>query len=221
MRKIVEDVEMPAPTGVTPGDPPPEQPPLNPDEEEHEAGPEEQAFYDQFTLKAIEFIHGPKSSRAVMKHLNQKDLSVPEAVGRTTAFIAGQILNSAKSAKQDVFPDAVLEASQEIVEELLEVGARSKIFPIEWPEGEAELSQEQSDLAAQSASLASHYFGSEFVKTPEGKNAQPEAEKAYLSGIAREADAGTLDPDFAAAQGVAPPTTVRGGVKRALIRQVE
>lgn len=216
MRKIIEDVAMPAPTGVMPGDPPPEGPALS-EETESEAGPEEQAFYDQFVLKAMEFIHGPKSSRAVMKHLNQKDMSVPEAVGRTAAFVAEQIGESIKAAKQPMFPDAMFDASQEIVEELLEFGAASKIFPIEWPQDDEELSQEQSDLAAQAVSLAAHYYGENFVKTQDGKAAQPAAQNAYLSGIAREADAGTLDPDFAAQHGQA--TTVQEGVKRALIRQ--
>lgn len=219
MRKIVEDVEMPAPTGVMPGEAPPPGPALS-DEEEQEASPEEQTFYDQFVLKAIEFIHGPKSGRAVLKHLNQKDMSVPEAVGRTTAFIVKNIGDSAKAAKQETYPDAMLEASQEIVEELLELGSASKIFPIEWPtEDVDELTPEQSDLAAQSVSLAAHYYGSDFVKTKEGKEAQPEAQKAYLAGIAREADAGSLDPDFAASMGQG--NTVRGGVKRALIKQVQ
>lgn len=217
MRQIIEDHNLPAPTGVMPGDEP-QQPQLNSDGEE-QASPEEQQFYDQFMAKALTFIHGPKSSRAVLQHLNQKDLSVPEAVGRTTAFIVKQISGSAKAAKAQVYPDAMFSASQEIVEDLLQTGSAAKIFPIDWPQDDkSELSPEQSDLAGQAVSLAAHYYGKEFVQTEEGKALQPKAQDAYLSGIANEADQGSLDPDFEASLG---KTTVRDGVKRALIRQVQ
>lgn len=222
MRKIIEQATLPAPTGVMPGEPPPSQqaPGIVDEGEDVQATPEEQADYEQFVLKAIQFIHGPKSSRAVLQHLNQKDTSVPEAVGRTTAFIVKNISNSAKLAKASVSPDVMFEASHEIVEELLGVGSASGIFPIKWPEQDnAPLSPEQEDLAAQSVSLAAHFYGQEFVKTREAQDLKPQAQDMVLAGIAREADRGQLDPDFAQSQGRA--TTVRDGVQRALIKRVQ
>lgn len=210
-RRIVEEVVQPAPTGRMPDDPGGGDP-LN----EEAVSPEEQQFYDTFINKAIEYIHGPKSSRQVLKHLNQKDLSVTEAVGRTTAMIATNIISSAQAAKQQIMADAVFSAGQEIVEELLQVGTRAKIFPIEWPtEDNAELTPEQEKMAQDAFALALKYFGDGFLQTEQGKALQTEAQGAVLRNIQDEAKAGTVNSDFM----VTDPNTVEGGVKRALVRQ--
>lgn len=210
MRRIIEDVVQPSPTGRMPG----EQDPVDP-MDETAVSPEEQQFYDTFMNKAIEYIHGPKSSRAVLKHLNQKDLSVPEAVGRTAAMIATNIIGSAQAAKQEVNSDAVFGAGQEIVEELLHYGSKAGIFPIEWPDdGKQELTDEQSQLAQDSFALATKYFGDDFLKTPQGKDMQGAAQTEVLRNIQKEKQAGTLSPDFM----VTDPNTVEGGVKRAILK---
>lgn len=207
----MREVVMPAPTGRMPDDN------LQSDDPnaESQATPEEQQFYDIFMSKAIQFIHGPKSSRQVLKHLNQTDLSVPEAVGRTAAMIAGNVLSSAQQAKQKVYPEAVLSAGQEIVEELLDLGSRAGVLPIEWPEdGKQELTPEQEELAQQSIAMATKYFGDDYLKTEDGKALQGEAQTEMLRQIQNEAKAGTINPDFM----VTDRNTVEGGVKRALLK---
>lgn len=209
MRRIIEDVVQPAPTGRMPGEVD------QPDPMDEEAvSPEEQQFYDTFMNKAIEYIHGPKSSKAVLKHMNQKDLSVPEAVGRTTAMIASNIVSSAQAAKQDVNSDAVFSAGQEIVEELLSYGSQAGIFPIDWPAEGEELTPEQEQIAQDSFALAAKYFGDGFLQTQQGKALQTDAQSEVLRNIQSEKQAGTLNPDFM----VTDPNTVEGGVKRAVLR---
>lgn len=192
---------------------PDEGPQVDPLDEEA-VSPDEQQFYDTFMNKAIEFIHGPKSSRQVLQHLNQKDMSVPEAVGRTTAMIAKNIVESAKMAKAKVSPDAVLGASQEIVEELLDLGTRAGIFPIDWPEEDADnLSPEQEKLAQDSLAYAAEVYGKELLKSPEGESISRDAQNEVLRQVQSESKAGTANPDFMVTNG----NTVEGGVKRAIM----
>lgn len=183
--------------------------------DEEAVTPEEQQFYDTYLDKAMEFIHGPKSSREVLQHLNQKEMSVPEAVGRTTAMIAKNIVQSAKIAKAKVNPDAVFGASQEIVEELLDLGSRAGIFPIEWPEedGEDSLTPEQQQLAQDSFACAAEVYGNDLLKSPEGAEISQDAQTEVLRQVQAESKAGTADPNFMVTNG----NTVEGGVKRAIM----
>lgn len=208
-RAIVEEATLPAPTGRMPD----EGPAIDPLDEEATT-PEEQQFYDTFMNKAIEFIHGPKSSRDVLKHLNQKDMSVPEAVGRTTAMIAKNIVQSAKLAEVKVSPDAIFGAGQEIVEELLELGSRAGIFPIDWPEDDkAELSPEQEKMAQDAFATAAQFYGEDLLKSPEGESLSREAQSEVLRQVQSEVKSGRASPDFMVTNG----DSVEGGVKRALI----
>jgi type III secretion system FlhB-like substrate exporter len=208
-RAIVEEATLPAPTGRMPD----EGPAIDPLDEEATT-PEEQQFYDTFMNKAIEFIHGPKSSRDVLKHLNQKDMSVPEAVGRTTAMIAKNIVQSAKLAEVKVSPDAIFGAGQEIVEELLELGSRAGIFPIDWPEDDkAELSPEQEKMAQDAFATAAQFYGQDLLKSPEGEALSREAQSEVLRQVQSEVKSGRASPDFMVTNG----DSVEGGVKRALI----
>ena len=187
MRELIpsqaaQDPSIPHPTGVMPGQP------TGPEIPDPEAvDPQEQAIYDQFMVKAFDTIHGPKSSPAVLAHMNQKDLTVPEAVGRTAAWLLSAIGSSAKQAKQPVPADVSFHAAAEIVQELYEFGAAAKIFPKEALNPET---VEQAWLYA-----IDERFGEE-LNTPEGKAAMREAQDLFARGIAVEADAGALDPDF-------------------------
>lgn len=208
-RAIVDEVVQPAPTGRMPD----QGPDIDPLDEEA-VTPEEQQFYDIYMDKAMEFIHGPKSSRQVLQHLNQKDMSVPEAVGRTTAMIAKNIVQSAKIANVKVNPDAVFGASQEIVEELLDLGTRAGIFPIDWPEEDADnLTPEQEKLSQDSLAMAAQYYGEDLLKSPEGASISQDAQTEVLRQVQNEGKAGTADPNFM----VTNSNTVEGGVKRAIM----
>jgi hypothetical protein len=209
MRSIVETT-LPAPTGRMPDQAPPTDP-----LDEEAASPEEQEFYDTFMNKALEYIHGPKSSRQVLKHMNQPDLSVQEAVGRTTAMIAKNIVESAKMAKVKVIPEAVFNAGQEIVEELFELGSRARVFPIEWPteDGEDNLTPEQQKLAQDAYAHAAQYYGQELLQSPDAESLKAEAQDEVLRQVQDEVKAGKASPDFMVTDG----SSVEGGVKRALI----
>jgi hypothetical protein len=208
-RAIVDEVVQPAPTGRMPD----QGPDIDPLDEEA-VSPEEQQFYDAYLAKALQFIHGPKSSRQVLQHLNQPDLSVPEAVGRTTAMIAKNVVQSAKIAGQKVNPDAVFGASQEVVEELLDLGSRAGIFPIDWPKEDADnLTPEQEKLAQDSFASAAQYYGNDLLKSPEGQSLSQDAQNEVLRQVQNESKAGVADPNFMVTNG----NTVEGGVKRAIM----
>lgn len=226
MRSIVDEEILPAPTGRMPDEPAPAaagtgvpgagtNPADSSDPLDEEAvSAEEQEFYDIFVAKALQFIHGPKSSRQVLKHLNQSDLSVPEAVGRTTAMIAKNIIQSAQQAGQQVSPDAAFGAAQEVVEEVLEVGVRAGILPVDWPiEDTEELTPEQEKLAQDSFAFAAQFYGNDMLQDGSGQALQGEAQNEVLRQIQGEAKAGTLSPDFMVTDG----NTVEGGVKRAIM----
>lgn len=208
-RTLVEEVTQPSPTGRMPDEP---ENPTDPMDEEA-VTPQQQAFYDQFMNKAVEYIHGPKSSRAVLKHLNQRDLSVPEAVGRTTAMIVKNIVGSAKTAKQPIDSDAVFGAAQEIVEELLQVGSAAKVIPLDWPQDDSEPPPELAKVAQDSLAMAAYYYGDDLTKSGEGKELQGQAQNEVLRQIHQEAQDGTINPEFMKSD----PNTVQGGVKRALL----
>jgi hypothetical protein len=181
---VAEQSEPMRPTGVMPGQD------REPEEMDPEAvDPAEQQVYDQLMVKAMETIHGQKSSPAVLAHMNQKDLTVPEAVGRTASWLLGAISGSAKAAKQPIPPDVAFHAAAEIVQELYEFGAAAKIFPKEALNPET---VEQAWLHT----IDDRY--AEELQTPEGKAAMREAQDLFAQGIAVETDAGALDPQFGA-----------------------
>lgn len=207
-RNIVAETVQPAPTGRMPGEP--ERDPLD----EEAPTPEEQQFYDTFLNKAFEFIHGPKSSRAVIQHLNQKDMSVQEAVGRTAAMIAKNIVDSAKMANVKVVPEAIFGAAPEVIEELFDIGHRAGIFPIDWPEDDkAELSPEQEKMAQDAFALAAQHYGDDLLKSGDAGAISADAQTQVLRQVQAEQKAGTANPDFMVTNG----NTVEGGVKRALM----
>src|SRR5688572_24822495 len=99
-----ELVDLPRPSGAGPdGSIPGEEP-------EEAVSPEEQAQYDQFVARAINFIHNPESADSIIDHLNDSEVSIPEAVGRTAAFIAQRMVEAAKAMEVQLSPDVVFHA---------------------------------------------------------------------------------------------------------------
>lgn len=202
-------LDLPRPTGAGPdGVAPNSVDPLN----EETVGDDEQGQYEQFVVNALKFIHGPEGRDVVIDHMNQKDLSVPEAVGRTAAFIAMRVSESAKAQGAELSPDAVFHAGTEIVEELMEVGARARILPIDWPGGDEEPPPETQELIEQAFAIGVHEYGKQFVQTEEGQALAGEAGTFYAQQVAKEADAGTADPQF-----MGRNSPVAQGVRRALV----
>lgn len=213
-------LDLPTPTGVGPDGAVPSDDPLN----EEAVSPQEQADYEQFVIRALQFIHGPETRDAIIDHLNQTDLSVPEAVGRTAAFVAQRIVETAKASGAELSPDAVFHGGTEIVEELFEVGSRAGVLPVEWPETtsdeeEVDLPPETQEMVEQAFAIGVHEYGKDFVQTDEGKALSDEAGNFFAMQVAKEADAGQLAPEFVAAtENMSRRNpSVRQGVRRALV----
>lgn len=215
-----ELLDLPRPTGAGPDGSIPSDDPLN----EEAVSPEEQEQYEQFVVRALQFIHGPETRDAIIDHLNQTDISVPEAVGRTAAFVAQRIVETAKAAGAELSPDVVFHAGTEVVEELFEVGSRAGVLPVEWPETasdqeEVELPPETQEMVEQAFAIGAHEYGKNFVNTPEGQSLADEAGNFYASQVAQEADAGQLAPEFvqAAEKMSGRGAQAKHGVRRAIV----
>lgn len=153
--------------------------------DENTVSPEEQAQYDQFVTKALTLIHGEKSQDAILEQLNQKDLELYEAVGRSAAQMAMALADQAKAAGIELSPDVVWHATKDyIVPELFEIGEASRIFP--------EAPQEQIDMAFLEATKV---YGEQMLEGPDGGKLSEEAENFYAEQVAREVDSGEVDPD--------------------------
>lgn len=189
-------LEQPRPTGAGPDG---VEPTVDPWDETN-VTEEEQGQYDQFVTKALRFIHHPQSRDKIIDHMNDKNVSVPEAVGRTAAVVVETVVNHAKASGVDISGDAVFHAGTEIVQELMEVGARAGIFPIKWPEDESDLPQEIDYMLEQAFAIGVHEYGKKMTATEEGKALADEAQNFYATQVAKEADAGQLDPTFAGQQ---------------------
>lgn len=205
-------VDLPRPTGAGPDGSLPGDDELD----EEAVSEEEQSQYEQFVVIAMQFIHGQEGRDAVIDHLNDNQVSIPEAVGRTAAFIVQRVSESAKAQEAELSPDVVFHAGQEIVEELFEVGAAAGIFEIELPEEGQEPSPEVQEMMEQAFAIGAHEYGKAFVQTEEGKGMADEAGNYYAKQVAQEADEGRLDPKFAEQfgrpAGSAPP-------KRAVVQE--
>lgn len=118
--------------------------------EEEQPPPEEQAQYDQFVTRALQFINGPKTLDVVLKSMNEGSRPVYENVGRQAARIAHNIVQTAERAGTKISPDVIFHGGQEIVAELLEVGEEAGIFDV--PED-----KEQNELEMAFMSAVEHY----------------------------------------------------------------
>lgn len=215
-RELIDLNSLPKPTGAGPDGVVPASDPA----EEESVSSEEQAQYEQFVTKAMQFIHGEKTRDAILDHLNQTDLSVPEAVGRTAAFVVRGVAGVAKAQDVELSADVVFHAGREIVEELMLTGSKAGILPIDFPEEEdAELPPETEQLVEQAFAVGAHEYGKAFVQSEEGQALAPEAADFYARQVAKEADAGTLHPEFAQQVSQRRDTPVAQGVRRALIQE--
>lgn len=211
MKDLLDLNALPHPTGQGPDGSRPDDP-----LDEEAVSEEEQAQYEQFIVIAMQFVHGAESRDVVIDHLNDNQVSIPEAVGRTAAFIVQRVSESAKAQGAELSPDVVFHAGQEIVEELFEVGATAGIFEIELPAEGEEPSPEVQQMMEQAFAIGAHEYGKAFVQTEEGKATADEAGTYFAKQVANEADEGRLDPRFAEQFGGQPGAA---RPKRALVQE--
>ncbi len=152
----------------------------------------EQQQYDKFVSRAIAFIHDEKTQPAVLNMMNQSGDDIHVNVGRAAARIVQMIEQSAAQAGDPIGEDVLYAGGQEIVADLLETGVEAKIFPLSVDSQEYDQALELSLLEAMKA------YGEDLLKGPEGKQVSAQAQDAYASEVAAEADAGYSDPALAA-----------------------
>lgn len=186
-------MDLPHPTGAGPDGLAPQDDPFD----QEQVSEDEQAQYDQFVEKSLRFIHHPETRDHIIDQLNDRSVSVPESVGRVAALVARTVAEHAKAQEVELSPDVVFHAGTEIVQELMEVGARAGIFPIEWPEEGEELSPEVETMMEQAFAIGAHEYGKHLVASEEGQSLADEAGTFFAQQVAKEADAGILDPSFA------------------------
>jgi len=170
----------PAPTGKMPG---------QPEFDEEAPGEGEQDQYDQFVTKAIVFMS--KNATKLVASMNDKNKPVYENVGALTVKVGKMILGSAKAASQEIGPDVIHAAGQEIVEHLMDMGDAAGIFPFDSD------SEEYDQVMAMSFLHAAELVGNETLQSPEYTPAlKEEASDFYAQQVAGEVQRGEVAEGF-------------------------
>ena len=188
----------PAPTGVMPG----QQQEFN----EEEASPEEQAMYDQFVNKALDFM-GANPTEMVAS-MNNKQKPVAENVGELTVKIGQGVYDMAKSSGVDLPMEVLQAAGAEIVEHLMELGTAAKVFPF------GEESDEYDQVQAMALLHAEKVVGEGILQSPEYAQSgmQEQASNFYAQQVAGEVQRGEAPENFHENLG----NQVAGGVRKAI-----
>lgn len=114
-----------------------------------EASPEQQQQYELIVNNAIKFMHKSEASASIDNQLKQAEQrGIPETVGMLAAQLTVQQLEAAKNSGVQPDPDAALQASSEIVEELVETGMAEGFFTFQ-DEAMLESEQERAAVLAQ------------------------------------------------------------------------
>jgi hypothetical protein len=187
------------PTGLAPG-----ADPSMLEYDEEAVTPEEQRTYDQFVRKAQAYM--TKSADKVVAQMNNRQMPVYQNVGKTALMIAQSVAKNAKAAGQEISPEVMHGAGQEVVVMLMDLGDAAGIFPFKAD------SQEFDEASAMAFMYGAELVGKQLLKGPDAAKHTEEAGNFYASQIAGEQQRGEVDPKFwEQLQG-----GVAGGVKRAL-----
>lgn len=181
-------------------------------QEESQATPQEEAQLEQAVTKMRRMVHGRSSRNQVVDQLNDKDVPVQTAVGRTAAGIVGTIEKQAKASGVKLSPELVVQLGMHTVDELLEVGIAGRFFPLK--AGTPEF-QKVADL---SMLEGAKFHGEQLLRGPDAGKLSEEAQNSWAHNVAQEVDDGTASPDYlAATRGGGPAAAPPGG--RQLIPQ--
>lgn len=149
---------------------------------------QEQADYNQFVLKAQEFIAG--SAQNIVGSMNDKNKPVYQNVGAMALKIAHMVEGSAKASGAEISPDIVFHGGAEIVEMLMEVGDAGGVWPFESDSSEYEESMAMALMHG--AELAAK----ESMEAPGYDELQDEAGSFMAQQIAGEQQRGEVAPEF-------------------------
>ena len=174
------NTQAPVPTGIMPG---------SPEFDEEAPTGQEQADYDQFVNKALDFMS--KRAEPMVASMNNKDKPVYENVGELTVKIGQMVMGSASAGGVEIGPDILHAAGQEIVEHLMELGDAAGIFPFEKKSEEYEQTQAMAFLHA--ANVA----GNELIQSPQyNEEMKDEAGTFYAQQVAGETARGETPEGF-------------------------
>ena len=187
------------PSGVRPG--------LDPqilEFNESEVTPEEQAQYEQFFYRAKDFVS--QQAEAVIDQMNDRKVPVYKNVGKTALMIAQGVEKTARSAGKEIAPEIMLAAGEEIVEMLMELGDKAKIWPFDAD------SRDYTEAMNMALMYGAELAGKEVLAGPDAAQMTEEAGNVLAQQVAAEHEAGqTPDGFFESLQG-----HVAGGVNRAV-----
>jgi len=170
----------PVPTGKMPG-----QPEFN----EEEPGPGEQDQYTQFVTRAIDFIG--QNAEQMVASINDKDRPVHENVGEMVVKVGKMVMGSADAAGEQLGPDVIHAAGQEITEHLMELGDAAGIFPFE------QESEEYEQVQAMAFMYAAEVAGKQTLNSPEyTPELKEEAGNFYAQQVAGEVQRGEASPEI-------------------------
>lgn len=168
-------------TGNTPNGPLPEY-------DEEAVTPEEQAQYDQFVLRAQEFL--TKEPGVVIDYLNNKNRPVFENVGRAALMVAEQVSGTARQRGVELSPEVMMAGGEEIVGMLMEMGDAAKIFPFKQKD------KEYDEVMAMGYMHAAELAGKQMLQSPDADRYSMEAQAVLGQQIAAEEERGEVDPRF-------------------------
>lgn len=171
-------------------------------QDDSQVTPEEQKQYDDFVTRAKLFINDPRvplSSKGqpqqdakaprdmILDHLNVRNDSASDALGRTTAQVCWVLYTAAKRAGMPYTPDVLYHGADEVMSDLYQIGVASGVIKNPPPDG----SQEEEHFLGIAKLNATKYFGQNLIDTGQANSKQ--AQEYYLAQIKKEGDSGALD----------------------------
>lgn len=193
------------PSGQEPGQP--QQDPMD----ETSVSPEEQAQYTQVIKQAGNALYN--DPKAVIAAINHTDQPIHEQVGRLVAQIGIAIEQKARAAGDEISPDVLFHAGDEVVGMVLDLAIQAKIIQLD-PE-----SDEYQKVHGLCMMEAEKVIGDRLLKDPQkAELAKDEAGNEWARRIGEEVDSGQADPEFVkmAEQEQLRRNPVAEGVGRAL-----
>lgn len=147
-------------------------------EESTEASPQEQQDYDLLSVRARKIIFGP-SKEKILTMLGSSERP-SQAIGKVGAMIIKNLVDSAANSGRQLSPDAVLEASTDVAEDLNDLAKANGVFQYDSP-------QDEQDELADAILWGVKYYGDEALARDEiSPEMQQLAQKQMEEGMASE-----------------------------------
>lgn len=176
---------------------------------EQPATPEQEQQLNQAVTKMRQMVHGRQSRDHVIDQLNDRNVPIQEAAGRTAANIVGTIQDQAEASGVKLDGDLLVQLGMHTVDELLDVGIAGGFYKLK--EGSPEL-QRVAEMAMLEGAKA---MGNKLLASPKAGKHTEDAQNAWAHQVANEVDSGTADPRYLA---MTRPQGGGGGGERALLQ---